>query len=62
MKNVENTFTRTVAKSGGRVRFFGNVRVGDGGQVNIEELRQIYDAVVLSYGAEQDKELGNIVT
>jgi ferredoxin--NADP+ reductase len=36
--------------------FLGNVNVGR--DVSIDELRQFYDAVVLSYGAETDKRLG----
>ncbi len=36
--------------------FRGNVTVGR--DVSIEDLRQFYDAVVLSYGAETDKRLG----
>jgi NADPH-dependent glutamate synthase beta subunit-like oxidoreductase len=38
------------------VRFLGNVTVGE--HVSIEELLQIYDAVVLSVGAPHDKPIG----
>ncbi|XP_071964533.1 NADPH:adrenodoxin oxidoreductase, mitochondrial-like [Antedon mediterranea] len=54
VKNVINQFS-TLAE-GGRLHFHGNVNVGK--DVTVEELRQMYDVVVLSYGAEADKELG----
>ncbi len=38
------------------VRFFGNVTVGR--DVSTQELADIYDAVIYTYGASQDKELG----
>jgi ferredoxin--NADP+ reductase len=38
------------------VRFIGNVSIGD--QVSIEELRGLYDAVVLATGAPHDRPLG----
>lgn len=38
------------------VRFVGNVDVGDA--VTIEDLRRLYDAVVLAVGAPQDRPLG----
>src|SRR5690606_14847327 len=38
------------------VRFVGNVSVGE--QVSIEELRGLYDAVVLATGAPHDRPLG----
>ena len=41
---------------GGNVRFYGNVEVGDA--VSMEELRQLYHAVVLATGAPQDRPLG----
>jgi len=37
-------------------QFFGNVNVGE--SVSVDELRQHYDALVLSYGAEDDRALG----
>ncbi len=60
VKNVESTFARVVEKSGGRARFFGNVPVGGGGagSVSVRRLREKYSAVVLAYGAEQDRRLG----
>jgi len=54
VKNVENTFTQTARDE--RVRFVGNVAVGS--DVRVAELRRLYDAVVLAYGAAKDRELG----
>ena len=54
VKNVENTFTQTARDA--RVRFVGNVAVGT--DVKVAELRRLYDAVVLAYGAAKDRELG----
>ncbi|XP_040291645.1 NADPH:adrenodoxin oxidoreductase, mitochondrial isoform X2 [Bufo bufo] len=54
VKNVINTFTQT-AKSE-RCNFLGNVTVGR--DVTVEELQEAYHAVVLSYGAEDKRELG----
>ncbi|KAJ2227800.1 NADPH-adrenodoxin reductase, partial [Coemansia sp. RSA 475] len=39
-----------------RVRYFGNTRVGT--QISVSDLRSVYDAVVLAYGASEDKRLG----
>ena len=46
--------------SGERVRFFGNVEVvADGrGNVHLDELRAMYDAVVLAHGADRPNWLG----
>ena len=44
-----------VAESG-TVRFVGNVAVGEG--VSIEELKALYDAVILATGAPNDRTLG----
>ncbi|XP_061311485.1 NADPH:adrenodoxin oxidoreductase, mitochondrial [Pezoporus flaviventris] len=54
VKNVINTFTQT-ARSG-RCSYHGNVSVGR--DVTVAELRQAYHAVVLSYGAEDNRVLG----
>eukprot|EP00794_Sanderia_malayensis_P014343 gene14343-15839_t len=54
VKNVVNTF-HTVAQNE-RCNFFGNVNIGQ--DVKTKELRNIYDAVVLAYGADKDKTLG----
>ncbi len=68
VKNVENTFRNVVSRSGGRVNFFGNVRVGADlremseassvASVSVATLREAYHAVVLAYGAAEDKTLG----
>jgi adrenodoxin-NADP+ reductase len=39
-----------------RFRYFGNIRVGR--DISVAELRDMYDAVVLAYGAEYDRRLG----
>ncbi|TRY87616.1 hypothetical protein DNTS_026650 [Danionella cerebrum] len=54
MQNVINTFTQTAQHE--RCHFHGNVNVGK--DVTIEELRQAYHAVVLSYGAEGNRSMG----
>ncbi|KAJ8681038.1 hypothetical protein QAD02_016825 [Eretmocerus hayati] len=53
VKNVINTFTKTAKDS--RVQFLGNVNVGK--DVSVQELRDNYHAVLLTYGAEEDKQL-----
>ena len=53
-KNVVNKFTAVAERPG--VRFFGNVAVGSA--VSVAELRRLYDAVVLAYGAPSDRLLG----
>ncbi|XP_060167457.1 NADPH:adrenodoxin oxidoreductase, mitochondrial isoform X3 [Lycium barbarum] len=52
-KIVTNQFSR-VAQNG-RCSFIGNVSLG--GSISLAELRELYDAVVLSYGAESDQAL-----
>lgn len=54
VKNVINTFTQTAKQS--RCSFFGNVNIGK--DVSVEELKQAYHAVVLSYGAEANRTMG----
>ncbi|XP_063281500.1 NADPH:adrenodoxin oxidoreductase, mitochondrial [Pelobates fuscus] len=54
VKNVINTFTQTAQSE--RCGFFGNVTIGK--DVTMEELQAAYHAVVLSYGAEDKRELG----
>ncbi|KAK3919324.1 NADPH:adrenodoxin oxidoreductase, mitochondrial [Frankliniella fusca] len=54
VKNVINTFTKT-AKSP-QVRFVGNVNFGI--DINLQDLKESYHAVILTYGAEQDKTFG----
>ncbi|XP_026280926.1 NADPH:adrenodoxin oxidoreductase, mitochondrial [Frankliniella occidentalis] len=54
VKNVINTFTKT-AKSP-QVRFAGNVNFGI--DLSLQELKEAYHAVILTYGAEEDKTFG----
>ncbi|KAG7196688.1 hypothetical protein KM043_016020 [Ampulex compressa] len=54
VKNVINTFHKTATNP--HVRFVGNVNVGK--DISINQLREIYHAVLLTYGAEEDKLLG----
>ncbi|XP_052760627.1 NADPH:adrenodoxin oxidoreductase, mitochondrial-like [Mya arenaria] len=54
VKNVINTFTQTAQNE--RCSFIGNVEVGQ--DISVTELRKHYTAVVLSYGAEDDRRLG----
>lgn len=53
VKNVQNDFDTLFQDKG--VRFLGNVAVGQ--DVSVQELRQRYDVVVLSYGCESDRKL-----
>ena len=53
-KRVSKAYERTLNHE--RVRYFGNVEVGR--DVSIPELLEIYDAVVLAYGAPHDNRLG----
>ncbi|NXD13650.1 ADRO protein, partial [Nothocercus nigrocapillus] len=54
VKNVINTFTQTARSD--RCSYYGNVTVGK--DVTVGELQQAYHAVVLSYGAEDNRVLG----
>ncbi|XP_060076511.1 NADPH:adrenodoxin oxidoreductase, mitochondrial-like [Ylistrum balloti] len=54
VKNVINTFTKTAQSE--RCSFIGNVEVGR--DVTLQQLRDAYSAVVLAYGADDDKALG----
>ncbi|KFP83906.1 hypothetical protein N311_08079, partial [Apaloderma vittatum] len=54
VKNVINAFTQTARSE--RCAYYGNVTVGR--DVMVAELRQAYHAVVLSYGAEDNRVLG----
>uniref|UniRef100_UPI00358E1AB2 NADPH:adrenodoxin oxidoreductase, mitochondrial n=1 Tax=Myxine glutinosa TaxID=7769 RepID=UPI00358E1AB2 len=51
VKNVINSFTQTAHSE--RFAFYGNVMVGR--DVMVSDLQEAYDAVVLSYGAEDDQ-------
>ena len=53
-KRVSKAYERTLSHE--RVRYLGNVEVGK--DVSIPELLEIYDAVVLAYGAPHDNRLG----
>lgn len=53
VKNVQNDFDTLLQES--CVEFFGNVHVGK--DVSLEELRKMYDMVVLAYGCESDRAL-----
>ncbi|KAL6518003.1 hypothetical protein OROMI_033704 [Orobanche minor] len=53
-KVVINQFTRVAQNE--RCSFFGNVSLGS--SVTLSELREMYNAVVLAYGAESDRSLG----
>ncbi|XP_025954901.2 NADPH:adrenodoxin oxidoreductase, mitochondrial isoform X1 [Dromaius novaehollandiae] len=54
VKNVINTFTHTARSD--RCAYYGNITVGR--DVTVGELQQAYHAVVLSYGAEDNRVLG----
>ncbi|EDV56498.1 NADPH:adrenodoxin oxidoreductase, mitochondrial [Drosophila erecta] len=65
VKNVINTFTKTAEHP--RLRYFGNISLGT--DVSLRELRDRYHAVLLTYGADQDRELeleneqqGNVIS
>jgi ferredoxin--NADP+ reductase len=53
-KAVARVFERVLARD--RVGFFGNVEVGR--EVRLQELMELYDAVVLATGAARDRQLG----
>ncbi|MGB0670327.1 MAG: FAD-dependent oxidoreductase, partial [Rhodospirillales bacterium] len=51
-KNVTLRFDKTVDFA--NIRFFGNVELGQ--DVTFDELRGLYDAVVIATGAQQDRD------
>ena len=53
-KNVMRAFARTASRE--QVNFYGDVEVG--GALSLDELRAMYDAVVLAVGAAHDRPLG----
>ena len=55
-KIVTNQFTKVLSIP--RLAFFGNVCVGK--DIDLIELRKLYDVVVLAYGSESDISLGII--
>ncbi|XP_041973900.1 NADPH:adrenodoxin oxidoreductase, mitochondrial [Aricia agestis] len=54
VKNVINQFTKFAQQE--NVNFYGNISLGR--DIRLQQLREHYDAVLLSYGAEEDKTLG----
>ena len=56
VKHVTNDFDATVEESNGRLHFVGNVTVGE--DISMDELRSMYNAVVLAAGAQGDRKLG----
>ncbi|NBV41833.1 NADP oxidoreductase [bacterium] len=56
MKSVGAYYDRVATTNSHRFRFFGNVAVGI--DITIDELRQYYDAVIVSVGAQSDRRLG----
>jgi NADPH-dependent glutamate synthase beta subunit-like oxidoreductase len=54
IRGVRDTLDKTLNNPG--VRFFGNVRVGV--DISLSELGDDYDAVLLTYGASTDQQLG----
>jgi ferredoxin--NADP+ reductase len=53
-KAIQRVFERALTRDG--VQFWGDVEVGR--DVTLDELREIYDAVVLATGAPEDRRLG----
>lgn len=53
VKNVEHDFDGLFEESDKNLNFYGNVTVGT--DISLEELREMYDVVVLAYGCESDK-------
>jgi len=58
VKNVQHEFDTMMEKNKDRIRFFGNVEVGN--DISLQELRERYDMVVLSYGCESDRSLNHL--
>lgn len=54
IKSVTRVYERTAAKEG--FRFFGNVEVGR--DLGVEDFERHYHAVIYTFGAEADRELG----
>ncbi|KAM3966692.1 NADPH:adrenodoxin oxidoreductase, mitochondrial [Aphomia sociella] len=54
VKNVINQFTKVAQQP--NVNFYGNICLGK--DIKVSQLRQHYDAVLLTYGAEEDRTLG----
>jgi len=56
VKSVENDFDTSARESAGRLNFLGNVELGK--DIQLSELRTMYNAVVLAYGAQSDCLMG----
>jgi ferredoxin--NADP+ reductase len=54
IKSVTRVYERTAAKEG--FRFFGNVEVGR--DITVQDLERHYHAILYTFGAEADRELG----
>eukprot|EP00547_Thalassionema_nitzschioides_P009072 CAMPEP_0194225866 /NCGR_PEP_ID=MMETSP0156-20130528/40538_1 /TAXON_ID=33649 /ORGANISM="Thalassionema nitzschioides, Strain L26-B" /LENGTH=498 /DNA_ID=CAMNT_0038957991 /DNA_START=164 /DNA_END=1660 /DNA_ORIENTATION=+ len=55
VKNVQNDFTTLFETDNLPLSFLGNVTVGR--DVSLDELRSLYDIVILAYGCESDRKL-----
>lgn len=58
VKNVQHDFEQLFTSHSEKspISFYGNVTVGK--DVSLQELRELYDVVVLAYGCESDRKLG----
>ena len=54
IKSVIRVYEKTAARDG--FRFFGHVKVGR--DIEVEELEQLYHAIVFTVGCETDRSLG----
>jgi len=54
IKSVIRVYEKTAARDG--FRFFGNVKIGH--DIEVEELEQLYHAIVFTVGCETDRQLG----
>ena len=52
-KNVIHQYEKAIAK--GDVKYFGNIEIGK--DISINNLRELYDAVIIATGAAQDRKL-----
>ena len=52
-KKISLTYTKTAKKD--QIRFFGNIEIGK--DILLDELRKIYDVVILATGSELDNKL-----
>ena len=52
-KKISLTYTKTAKKD--QIRFFGNIEIGK--DISLDELRKIYDVVILATGSELDNKL-----